>query len=269
MLNNLTNFFNLIRGRQMKTAAEPEDLLILGTRDSRYEGGYKPTGITVSDFTSSLQPDRLVAGTKEVVLDSTGTLTLNTGDLTIKTDPLLGDDIFIRATDRVDVEGGDKLLNANDTGGGVRLLAGSGSDSDGFANAGNGGNIAIYAGGAGTSFAGNQGNGGNVAVRGGYTSTLLVAGGPVFIQGGYSASGIEGNINIGSLTTFSFDPNQRILIYPLAELTDLGGPLSSPGARAMINDSTVTATGNFGAIAVGGGANIVPVFSDGTNWLIG
>jgi len=152
----------------------------------------------------------------------------------------------------------------------VRLLAGSGSDSDGITNAGNGGNVAIYAGGAGTSFAGNQGNGGNVAVRGGFTSTPLVAGGPVFIQGGYSISGIEGNINIGGITTFSFDPNQRILIYPVAQLTDLGGPGgSSDGARAMINDSTVTATGNFGAIAVGGGANIVPVFSDGTNWLIG
>jgi hypothetical protein len=37
----------------------------------------------------------------------------------------------------------------------------------------------------------------------------------------------------------------------------------------MINDSTVVASGNFGAIAVGGGANIVPVFSDGTDWLIG
>ena len=64
-------------------------------------------------------------------------------------------------------------------------------------------------------------------------------------------------------------PNQRILTYPLAQLTDLGSPIVSAGARAMINDSTVPASTNFGAIAVGGGANVVPVFSDGTNWLIG
>jgi hypothetical protein len=37
----------------------------------------------------------------------------------------------------------------------------------------------------------------------------------------------------------------------------------------MINDSTVAASTNFGAIAVGGGGNIVPVFSDGADWLIG
>jgi len=40
-------------------------------------------------------------------------------------------------------------------------------------------------------------------------------------------------------------------------------------ARAFVNDSTVAAAGNFGAIVAGGGANIVPVFSDGTNWRIG
>jgi hypothetical protein len=37
----------------------------------------------------------------------------------------------------------------------------------------------------------------------------------------------------------------------------------------MIADSTAFASGNFGVQAVGGGANIVPVFSDGTNWLLG
>jgi len=37
----------------------------------------------------------------------------------------------------------------------------------------------------------------------------------------------------------------------------------------MIADSSVAASGNFGAIAATGGANIVPVFSDGVDWLIG
>lgn len=41
------------------------------------------------------------------------------------------------------------------------------------------------------------------------------------------------------------------------------------GARAFVSDSNVPAAGNFGAVVVGGGANKVPVYSDGTNWRIG
>ncbi len=267
---DILNFISWIKGGRLVNTVDPtQSLLPIAVKDVKRDDAWLTVAMTVEDFTNQLDLDRLTAGTSEFVLDSTGTLTLNTGDLTIKTDPLLGDDIFILATDRVEVRGGDKLLNANNTGGRASLLAGDGSDSDGIADAGDGGNVRVYAGDAGTSVAGNQGYGGSIRISGGYTSTLLVAGGQVEISGGPSASGIEGNINIGGSNTFSFDPNQRILIYPLALLTDLGGPVFSPGARAMINDSTVTATGNFGAIVVGGGANIVPVFSDGTNWLIG
>ena len=267
---DILNFISWIKGGRLVNTVDPtQSLLPIAVKDVKRDDAWLTVAMTVEDFTNQLDLDRLTAGTSEFVLDSTGTLTLNTGDLTIKTDPLLGDDIFIVATDRAEVRGGDKLLNANNTGGSARLLAGDGSDSDGVVDAGDGGNVRVYAGDAGTSLAGNQGYGGSIAVRGGYTTTLLVAGGQVDIQGGSSASGIEGNINIGGSNTFSFDPNQRILIYPLGPLTDLGGALFSAGARAMINDSTVTATGNFGAIVVGGGANIVPVFSDGVDWLIG
>jgi hypothetical protein len=41
------------------------------------------------------------------------------------------------------------------------------------------------------------------------------------------------------------------------------------GTRGFVSDSTVAASGNFGATVTGGGSNNVPVFSDGTNWLIG
>lgn len=41
------------------------------------------------------------------------------------------------------------------------------------------------------------------------------------------------------------------------------------GARAMVFDGSVVAAGNFGNVVAGGGANIVPVYSDGTNWRIG
>lgn len=40
------------------------------------------------------------------------------------------------------------------------------------------------------------------------------------------------------------------------------------GRRTYVTDSTVTAASNFGATVVGGGANTVPVFYDGTNWII-
>jgi hypothetical protein len=267
---DILNFISWIKGGRLVNTVDPtQSLLPIAVKDVKRDDGWLAVAMTVEDFTNQLDLDRLTAGTSEFVLDSTGTLTLNTGDLTIKTDPLLGDDIFIFATDRAEVRGGDKLLNTNNTGGAARLIAGDGSYSDGITDAGDGGSIRVYAGNAGTSVAGNQGYGGTVRIRGGYTSVLLNAGGEVTIEGGSSISNIEGNINIGGSNTFTFDPNQRILVYPLAQLTDLGSPVVSAGARAMINDSTVTASGNFGAIVVGGGTDIVPVFSDGTNWLIG
>jgi hypothetical protein len=270
---DILNWLYLRKEQLIKTTVNnpTTDLLVLGAEVplTKRGDGYQSYGMTVQDFANQLDLDRLTAGTRELVLDSTGTLTLNTGDLTIQTDPLFGNDIFIRATDRAVLTGGDKLLNANNTGGRAYLLAGTGSDSDGIADAGDGGNVRVYAGNAGNSVGGNQGYGGSTTIRGGYTSVLLTAGGKVTIEGGSSVSNIEGNIYIGSSNTFTFDPNQRILAYPLAHLTDLGSPIVSAGARAMLIGSTVAAAGNFGAIVVDGGANIVPVFSDGTNWLIG
>jgi hypothetical protein len=41
------------------------------------------------------------------------------------------------------------------------------------------------------------------------------------------------------------------------------------GTRALVNDSNATLAAGLGNTVVGGGANIVPVFSDGANWKIG
>lgn len=54
MLNNLTNFFNLITSRKIKSVPEGTDLIPLATRDKRYSGNYQPTGITVDDFIASI-----------------------------------------------------------------------------------------------------------------------------------------------------------------------------------------------------------------------
>jgi hypothetical protein len=247
------------------------DLLVLGAEVpfTTRGDGYQDYAMTVQDFANNLDLDRLTAGTTELVLDINGNLTLNTGDLTIQTDPLLGDDIFILATDRVEIRGGDKLLNTNSTGGHARLIAGDGSYSDGITDAGDGGSIRVYAGVAGTSVAGNQASGGTVDIRGGYTTLAATPGGHVYIEGGGSQTGDEGNVYIGNLNTFTFNPNFNTLSFPLTLLANLGLASVSAGARAMINDSNTAATGNFGVIAAGGGADVVPVFSDGTNWLIG
>jgi hypothetical protein len=62
-----------------------------------------------------------------------------------------------------------------------------------------------------------------------------------------------------------------------ADVTYAGGVVTTVGAlpagvvgnRAFVTDSTVAASGNFGVIVAGGNTNAVPVFYDGTNWLIG
>ena len=49
----------------------------------------------------------------------------------------------------------------------------------------------------------------------------------------------------------------------------LPSPTNYPYLRAVALDSTLSATGNFGAAVVGGGSHIVPVWSDGSTWYIG
>lgn len=56
---------------------------------------------------------------------------------------------------------------------------------------------------------------------------------------------------------------------PPVTVANLPSVAASPGARCTVSDSTVAASGNFGAVVTGGGANTVPVYSDGTNWRIG
>jgi hypothetical protein len=41
------------------------------------------------------------------------------------------------------------------------------------------------------------------------------------------------------------------------------------GLKTIVNDSNLAAATNFGAIVGNAGINVVPVYSDGTNWRIG
>lgn len=44
---------------------------------------------------------------------------------------------------------------------------------------------------------------------------------------------------------------------------------ATAGLRNHVTDSNATLTAGIGAVVAGGGANVVPVFADGTNWRIG
>jgi len=59
MLNNLTNFYNLIRGRMLRTSTTvaPTDIIPLGVVNPNYGGGYAPSAITVEDLAIAIQPD--------------------------------------------------------------------------------------------------------------------------------------------------------------------------------------------------------------------
>lgn len=44
---------------------------------------------------------------------------------------------------------------------------------------------------------------------------------------------------------------------------------AAAGYRAFVSDGNITAASNFGSQISGGGANVVPVWSDGTHWYVG
>lgn len=54
MLQNLTNFFNLIKTKKIKTTLADNDLIAVGTRDFTWGGNYQPTAITFEDLQNQL-----------------------------------------------------------------------------------------------------------------------------------------------------------------------------------------------------------------------
>jgi hypothetical protein len=61
MLNNLTNFFNIIKGRMIRTSATvaSTDIIALGVVNPNYDGGYLPSAITVGDLQVTLSTPSL------------------------------------------------------------------------------------------------------------------------------------------------------------------------------------------------------------------
>lgn len=63
--------------------------------------------------------------------------------------------------------------------------------------------------------------------------------------------------------------NKPRLVYTGASTVAALPASPATGARYVVTDSNATLTAGIGAVVAGGGANVVPVFYDGTNWRIG
>lgn len=197
----------------------------------------------------------------------------------------------------ISITGGRGAGGIDGTGGDISIVAGAGanatettssarggfttigcrpggeSNAVGSQSAGNGDQLQLYAGSGG--FNNNDptlgGTGGNVNINGG-TSTTIGGAGDVNLSAGIDDAGTPGNIAFapGRSKPLTYKELYASLVFTPVNLTVLGtAAAAGAGARAFIDDSTPTAEFNFGAVAVGGGANVVPVYSDGTDWRIG
>ena len=65
------------------------------------------------------------------------------------------------------------------------------------------------------------------------------------------------------------DPVLDNLTITATTVATLPAPAGNAGMRDTVSDATQALTAGIGATVVGGGANIVPVFCNGTVWQIG
>lgn len=89
-----------------------------------------------------------------------------------------------------------------------------------------------------------------------------------FFIGRFNDAGalIDSPISINRATGVPAFPN-GLITGAVAFASLPGSPVA--GQRAFINNSSVAMSGNFGAVAAGGGANGAPVVYDGATWRIG
>ena len=106
------------------------------------------------------------------------------------------------------------------------------------------------------------------ALGAGFTSTALLWWAASPTTGAYSQRDIalaRGAANVLKVTNGStgtgYIKQDPVLVSELPAAATVGA-----GTRGFVSDATST---TFAAAPVGGGANTVPVYSDGTNWLIG
>ena len=74
------------------------------------------------------------------------------------------------------------------------------------------------------------------------------------------------SLKVDGNTKFALDGNGTIIVSNNSVAMLPNANTVGAGARAFVYDST---TATFAAAVIGGGANRVPVYSNGRNWLIG
>ena len=251
----------------------------------------------------TIRIDNLATGiSADIELYAADNILLQAKDFTVAGDQREGGDININGGDGSPADVGDQ----GGTGGDIQIFAGLGGNGASGSDGGDGGFIRIYSGNGGSSDSGTgaaAAAGGEVHIRAGTAgnnggnNALGANGGKVRIQAGDSSSLTTGmgsvEFDSGLGTDNGVDPRvageyrfgyrsgngteQLIYKEAIAALAFTPKPLAflgsasaaGAGARAFINDSNAVASGNFGAIAVGTGNIVVPVYSDGTNWRIG
>lgn len=253
--------------------------------------------------TGSIRIDNEATGTSaDIELYAADNITLQAKDHITAGGEREGGDINIYSGDGSDADstdiggtGGDIQITSgnggdgatgNDGGDGgiVRIYSGNGGSSDSGTNASSaaGGEIYIRAGSAGS----NGGNlllgaeGGKVRIVAGDSSFLNTGMGTIEIDSGLGTdNGVDPRVpgeyrfgyRSGSGTAqLIYKETIAALKFTPVSLATLGTASSAgAGSRAFINDSGVVAESNFGTIAADSGANVVPVYSDGTNWRVG
>jgi len=71
-----------------------------------------------------------------------------------------------------------------------------------------------------------------------------------------------------SSTPFIVNTNGTVQLQVMT-VAELPLANTAAGLKTFVNDANKVALGNFGNIVGNAGSNVVPVYSDGTNWRIG
>jgi len=112
------------------------------------------------------------------------------------------------------------------------------------------------------------------ALNGGVQSDTNQIKNNVLLGGAMSSANAYGNLGTGANNLFSMNSfrgsnyiNGAVIQTPPTTVAGLvAAATAGAGTKNFVSDATAT---TFASIVAGGGANVVPVYSDGTNWRIG
>ena len=203
--------------------------------------------------------------------DSTGNISLsnlNTATLTTTGAATIGGAATLSGgaaiTGDTTIASGSLAIGNTGAGNIGRILIGDGSSGNG--------NLQIFHNGA-DSYIDDVGVG-NLNIRGSANLNLQKYSGETFVTCVADGSVSVYHDNVVKLTTASTGVNVSGVIqhsvYTAATLaSSIGASSLAAGMRAFVSDCTHTLASHHGQPVAGGGANFVPVFYNGANWIVG